>query len=92
MEVIPHTGLLPFMQATPTGHPASTAKFSWQISPTDSGFQYEQNPAESIPVRNTWTTSVWLWQLRRNEWGDALPEFRGQDLFGHPITLCIVST
>jgi hypothetical protein len=57
-KLLPHPGLLPIPQPSPTGHPASRAHFLRDVFPRNPRLKDKQDSSENLPVRLGFATRM----------------------------------
>ena len=71
MDALPHTGLLPCMQAPPATHAAAATEFTGKIFPRQAGLEDEQDTGQGSSVVNARTPAfggrTMCWQQRLNQ-------------------------
>ena len=87
MQPLPHARLVPFLEASPAGHAASTAHLLGQHLPGYAALEDEQNAAEGCAVVDAWPAAVRLWGLFGQQRLDHFPQFIGNEFSSHTFTL-----
>lgn len=79
MEPVPHSGLVPRGKTPPTRHAGTKAELLGQVLPLDAGVEHEQDPAQSLSVRNPRPARHQLRSRDRKQRLDQQPQFIGHD-------------
>src|SRR5215203_2716014 len=87
MEPLPHARLVPFLEASPTGHARAAAHFLRQHLPGYAALQDEQDAGESCPVVDAWPAALGLRRIFRQQRLDHFPQFIGDEFFSHTLNL-----
>lgn len=79
VKAVPHAGLVPSGQPPPARHARAEAELLGQVLPLDAGVQDEQDPAQSLPVRNPRPPGDQLRTRLRQQRLDQRPQFVRHD-------------
>jgi len=87
VDVLPDASLLPFVQSSPAGHPATAAHLFGKVLPGDAGLEYEKNASQRFAVVDGLSTTfgsrlVW-WETGFDEF----PELVREQRLGHWFVL-----
>jgi hypothetical protein len=87
VEELPHSGLVPFLEATPAGHSGTAAHLLGQHLPRDAALEDEQYASDSGAVVDTGPAALGLGRLFGQQWLDHFPQFVCNEFFSHTPTL-----
>jgi hypothetical protein len=83
MDALPHTGLLPCMQAPPATHAAAAAQFTGKIFPRQACLEDEQDAGQSGAVVNARAPAFGGRTMCWQQWLNQYPQVVRKKGFGH---------
>ena len=58
VQLLPHPGLVPLGEPPPAGHAGAEPEFLRQELPRDRRVKHEQDPAQHLPIRQSFPTGI----------------------------------
>lgn len=87
VQTVPHARPLPLAQPPPARDAAAVAQLGGQQLPGDTTLQHEQDAHQRRPVVESWTATLRLGRLQREERRDHLPQFIRYEQFRHTSSI-----